>query len=111
MKLLRIFSIGAKRILAKDCAVRGTVVSVQKSCLYVIKKPVRLYLNDSNTLFSHYITFSYTVDSLPYTGKLFITPNRRCPEKGEQIDVYYDPQNPNNYACYSFGPAVRPIGW
>ena len=23
----------------------------------------------------------------------------------------YDPEKPENYACYAFGPAVKPIGW
>lgn len=111
MKLLRIFHIGAKKILAQNCSVKGTVTMVQKSYLYVVKKPVRLYINDSNTLYSHFITFSYHVAGIPYTGKLFISLNYRCPQKGEQIDVYYDPEKPENYACYAFGPAVRPIGW
>lgn len=111
MKLLRIFSIGADRILAKNCRVKGRVTTVQKSCLYVVKKPVRLYPNDSNTLYSHFITFTYTVDRIHYTGKLFVSLNYRCPQKCEEIDVYYDPEKPENYACYAFGPASRPIGW
>lgn len=111
MKLFRIFSIGADRILARGCCVKGRVTMVQKSYLYAVKKPVRLYANESNTLYSHYITFIYTVDNIHYTGKLFVSLNYRCPQKGEQIDVYYDPENPENYACYAFGPATRPIGW
>ena len=111
MKLFRVFHIGAKKILEKGCSVKGTVTMVQKSYLYVVKKPVRLVINDSNTLYSHFITFTYHVDNIPYTGKLFISLNYRCPQKGEQIDVYYDPERPENYACYAFGPAVRPIGW
>jgi len=111
MKLLRIFSIGADRILGKGCCVKGTVTTVQKSYLCVVKKPVRLYPNESNTLYSHYITFLYTVDSIPYTGKLFVSLNYRCPQKGDQIDINYDPEKPENYACYAFGPASRPIGW
>jgi len=111
MKLLRIFSIGADRILAKGHCVKGRVTMVQKSYLYVVKKPVRLYINDTNTIYSHFITFTYTVDNIHYTGKLFVSLNYRCPQKGEQIDVYYDPDKPENYAFYSFGPASRPIGW
>lgn len=111
MKLLRIFSIGSNRILEKGCCVKGTVTMVQKSYLYVVKKPVRLYLNDSNTLYSHFINFTYTVDSIPYKGRLFVSLNYRCPQRGEQIDVYYDPEKPEDYACHTFGPAVRPIGW
>lgn len=111
MKLLRIFGIGEDKILAKDSHVTGTVTMVQRSYLYVVKKPVRLNINDRNTLYSHFITFRYVVDSIPYTGKRFISPNFRCPQKGERIEVYYDPEKPENYACYAFGPAVRPIGW
>ena len=111
MNLLRIFSIGADRILAKDCSVPGTVTMVRNSRLYVIKKPVRLYPNETNTLYSHYITFTYRVGGVSYNGTLFVSPYYRCPQKGERIDVYYDPDKPENYACYAFGPASRPIGW
>lgn len=111
MKLFSMFGIGSDRILAKDCHVKGTVTLVQDSYLYVIKKPVRLYLNESNTIVSHWITFTYTVDNIPYTGKLFISPHYRVPGKGEQIEVYYDPAKPERYACYAFGPTVKPMGW
>lgn len=111
MNLLRVFHIGADRILAKNHSVPGRVTLVQRSCLYIIKKPVRLYVSDSNTLFSHYITFSYTVDQRKYTGKLFLGPRCRCPQKGEEIAVYYDLESPQNYACHYFGPAANPIGW
>lgn len=111
MKLLRIFSIGAKKILEKGCSVPGRVTMVQRSYIHVVKKPVRLYLNESNTLFSHFVTFQYTVDSIPYTGKLYVDLRYRCPQKGETIDVFYDPDEPENYACCTFGPNVNPIGW
>ncbi len=111
MNLLRFFSIGAEQILRKGCCVRGTVTQMRNSCLYVVKKPVRLYPKEGNTLYSHCIRFTYTVDNTPYTGDLFVSLNYRCPQKGEQIDVYYDPEKPENYACHAFGPAVRPTGW
>lgn len=111
MKLLRLFGIGADNILAKDHSTTGTVTMVRNSYLYVIKKPVRLYPNESNTRCSHIITFTYTVDAITYTGKLFLTPQVRCPQKNEKIEVFYDPEKPENYACYHFGPATNPIGW
>ena len=111
MQFLRVFSIGSKKILSKGCRVNGTVTSVQKSYLYVVKKPVRLYPNEKNTLFSHYITFTYTVNGISYKGKLFISLRYSCPKQGEQIEVFYDPEKPENYACYAFGPAAKPIGW
>lgn len=111
MKLLCMFSIGANKILAKNCCVKGTVTMVQDSYLYVVKKPVRIGITPQNTAVSHFVNFTYTVEGIPYSGKLFVNPYHRCPQKGEQIDVYYDPENPANYACYAFGPRVNPIGW
>lgn len=111
MKLLRAFSIGASRILAKNHCTKGTVTMVRKSAIYVVKKPVRLYIHDGNTRFSHWITFTYCVNGIVYKGKLWISLRYQCPQKGEQIEVYYDPQKPENYACHAFGPAVNPIGW
>lgn len=111
MRILRIFGLCSKRILDKGHVVTGRVSMVQKSCLYVIKKPVRLYISESNTRYSHYITFSYTVNDISFNGKLFIDPYTRCPQKDEEIQVFYDPDKPEDYACYSFGPAVLPIGW
>ena len=110
MNPLRIFSIGSGRILAKNRHVAGRVTMVQRSYLYVVKKPVRLYVSEENTLFSHFITFTYTVEGVDYHGKLFVSLRYRCPQKGEWIDVYYDPEKPENYACHAFGPGAR-IGW
>lgn len=111
MKLLRMFSIGAKKILEKNCCVKGTVTLVQDSYLHVVKKPVRFAVTPENTILSHFITFTYSVEGIPYSGKLYVDLRYRCPRKGELIDVYYDPEKPENYACYAFGPGVNPIGW
>lgn len=111
MKIFHIFGIGARSVLAKSCSTKGRVTGVKNSSLHVIKKPVRLYVSENNTIFSHYITFDYTVDNIVYTGKLYVDLRYRCPQKDEIIDVYYDPKNPRHYACYSFGPGVSPIGW
>ena len=111
MNFLRIYGIGSKKILAKGHSVIGKVTGVQKSYLYTVKKPIRLHVNEKNTLFSHYITFHYTVNGISYKGKLFISLRYCCPQKSEQIEVFYDPEKPEHYACYAFGPAVNPIGW
>ena len=111
MKLLRMFGIGSHRILAKNCCVSTTVTRVRNSWLYVIKKPVRIGITEQNTRFSHFIHFTYNVDGTPYEGVLFISPYYRCPQKGETITVYYDPEKPEKYACYAFGPASLPVGW
>lgn len=111
MKLLRTFGIGADKILAKNHSVTTTVSMVRKSYLYVIKKPVRIGITEENTKYSHFIGFTYKVNGIDYQGRLFITPYYRCPQKGEKIEVYYDPVKPQNYACYAFGPGVNPSGW
>ena len=111
MNLLRIFGLWEQEILEKNCCTKGTVTMVQTSFLHVVKKPVRIAINPNNTIFSHFITFVYTVDGVTYKGKRYIDLNYRCPQKGEEIDIYYDPEKPEKYACYAFGPAVKPIGW
>ncbi len=111
MRFLSIFGIGAKKILAKGASVQGKVTGVRNSYIHVVKKPVRLYVNDSNTMYSHYIFFTYTVDNIPYKGKLYVDLAYRCPQKDEQLEVFYDPENPARYAFYSFGPNPNPIGW
>ena len=111
MNLLRIFSIGAGKILEKNCSVQGTVTGVRNSYIHVVKKPVRIGINEKNTMFSHYMFFTYTVDNIAYKGKLYVDLNYRCPQKGEQVEVFYDPENPANYAFYSFGPNPNPLGW
>ncbi len=111
MNLFSVFGIGGEKIRQMGYCVPATVTHVRNSRLYVVKKPVRIGITEQNTLFSHYIHFTYTVDHVPYQGTLFISPNRRCPQAGETIDVFCDPGKPQNYACRDFGPAVRPIGW
>ena len=111
MNLLQIFGIGSGRILEKGCSTKATVTQVDVSLLYVIKKPVRLGVNDGNTLFSHFITFEYQAEGIRYQGKRFVSPHFQCPHKGDSITLYYDPENPQKYACPPFPPAVRPIGW
>lgn len=110
-KFLRMFSIGSGRILAKGHSVPGLITGVGRSYLYVVKKPVRLYVNDQNTMTSHWIFFTYSVNGISYKGKLWISLRYRCPQKGEQIEVFYDPEKPENYACYAFGPNTGLIGW
>lgn len=102
MKLLFIFGLTDRSIADQGCCVTGTVTAVSRSYLYVIKKPVRLYPNEKNTRFSHYITFTYCVDGTAYTGKRWLSCQHRCPQVGESIALYYDPKDPKRYACVPF---------
>ena len=111
MKLLHMFGIGSGRILARGCSVPGTVTGVGRSYLYVVKKPVRLYVHEGNTRFSHWLHFTYTVNGIAYKGTLWVSLRYRCPRNGEEIEVFYDPEKPEHYACYAFGPNSEPIGW
>lgn len=111
MNLFRVFGIWEQDILSKNCRTTGTVTLVQSSFIHVVKKPIRIGINPNNTIFSHFITFTYTVDGVTYKGKRYVDLYYRCPEKGEQIDVYYDPEKPENYACYAFGPNMQLNGW
>ena len=111
MKLFRMFGIGEQKILAKNCSVKGTVTMVMNSRIYVVKKPVRIFITEENTMFSHWISFTYTVNGISYKGNRWISLRYRCPQKGELIDVYYDPEKPEHYACYAFGPNTRLLGW
>ena len=111
MSFFRTFSIGSDRILSKGHSVPGIVTAVSRSYLYVVKKPVRIMVTENNTMTSHYIFFTYTVNGIAYQGKLWVSLRYRCPQKGEQIEVFYDPEKPDHYACYAFGPNTRLIGW
>ena len=111
MNIFRIFHIRNRAVLAHNCWVKGVVTKVSVSLLHVVKKPVRLYPNERNTMYSHYIHFTYSVNGIDYTGILYVDLRYRCPQPGEEIEVYYDPEKPKNYACYSFGPNTNPIGW
>ncbi len=112
MKLLQMFHIGADAILAKDCHTSGTVTKATRCWWLSIKtKPARLYASRDNTANPHIITFSYTAEGVSYEGKLYIPIRCRCPQPGETIEVYYDPERPWQYACYAFAPGISYIGW
>lgn len=110
MNILRLFGLGNKAILTKDCHVPGTVTAVSRCWwLTVNTKPVRRFSGDG-ALHPSIIAFTYQVDSISYTGRLYIPLHYRVPQKEETISVYYDPENPKRYACYAFGPA-RSLGF
>lgn len=112
MNVFRLFGIGSDAILEKKCHVPGVVTKVDHCWWFRVKtRPVRLYSSARNTVYPHIITFSYTADRVAYEGKLFVWIHCRCPQEGETIDVYYDPENPKRYACYAFGPGMTSISW
>ena len=94
---LRMFGIGVTNAIAGE-QVKGVVTEV-KTCwwLKVNTKPVRRNMFDG-ALFPHMIHFSYTVNAQTYRGKRYVNWNRRCPQKGEHLTVYYEKEDPAKYA-------------
>lgn len=105
MNLLRLFGFCKGPIIAKNCFAKGTVTKIYRCrWLTINTKPVRRFSGDG-AVYPHIITFDYQVNGIAYQGKLYIPVRYRVPAMSEMIDVYYDPDKPENYACYAFGPA------
>lgn len=94
---LRMFGIGVSNAIA-GAQTEGVVTKV-KICwwLKVNTKPVRRNMFDG-AVFPHIIHFAYTVGGQTYQGKRYVNWNKRCPEKGEKLMVYYEKENPAKYA-------------
>jgi len=98
MSILGLFGIGSKKIKADGCRTGG-VVTEQKT-LWWIKintKAVRFGPMDG-AMFPGFIRFTYSVEGIEYIGASLVSPYVRCPIKGQNIVVYYDPDNPSKYA-------------
>ena len=94
---LRMFGIGMSAALAGE-KTDGMVTQV-RTCwwLKINTKPVRCNMFDG-AVFPHIIHFTYTVDGQTYQGKRYVNWNRRCPQKGEKLMVYYQKENPAKFA-------------
>ena len=103
---LRMFGIGVTNAIAGG-KTEGIVVDV-KTCwwLKVNTKPVRQNMFDG-ALFPHIIHFTYTVGGQSYKGKRYVNWNKRCPEKGEKLTVYYEKDNPAKYAVIVQGARIK----
>ena len=81
-----------------DKETMGTVLSVATQWwLKVNTKPIRRSAIDG-ALFPHIIHFTYTVGGEAYRGKRYVNWNKRCPETGEKLTVYYEQEAPAKYA-------------
>lgn len=94
---LRMFGIGVTNAIAGK-QTEGKVTEV-KTCwwLKVNTKPVRGNTFDG-ALFPHIIYFTYTAGGRKYQGKRYVNWNKRCPQKGEMLTVYYEKEDPSKYA-------------
>lgn len=95
--LLRMFGIGTTSAIAGE-QTEGIITQV-KTCwwLKINTKPVRRNIFDG-AVFPHIIHFTYTVSGGDYQGKRYVHYNKRCPQKGEKLTVYYEKENPAKYA-------------
>ena len=98
MGVLSLFGVGKENILAQKRAARGVVQAV-KQCWWikVNTKPVRAHSMDG-AAFPHIISFRYTVGETEYAGSAYVSWNKRCPNPGEALTVYYDGKKPERYA-------------
>ncbi len=94
---LRMFGIGVTDAIAGE-QTEGVVFDV-KTCwwLKVNTKLVRRNMFDG-AMFPHIIHFTYTVNDQIYQGKRYVNWNKRCPQKGEKLTVYYEKENPAKFA-------------
>lgn len=91
------FGIGVTNAIAGE-QTEGVVIGV-KTCwwLKVNTKPVRRNMFDG-ALFPYIIAVAYTVKGQSYQGKRYVNWNKRCPQKGEKLTVYYEKEDPAKYA-------------
>ena len=94
---LRMFGIGVTNAIAGE-QTEGKVTEV-KTCwwLKVNTKPIRRNMFDG-TVFPHIICFTYVVGGQTYRGKRYVNWDKPCPQKGAKLTVYYEKENPANYA-------------
>ena len=98
MGIFNMFGGGRKRILAQGERTQGTVTKAA-ACrwLKVNRKPVRIHVLDG-AAFPHIIPFRYWVNDRGYAGTAYVNWNVRCPEVGEKITVFFDREDPAQYA-------------
>lgn len=98
MSWLNVLGFGTKSLLSSGRKIQSVVEEVKT--LWWIKvntKPVRVD-GMEGAIFPGFIRFSYSVEGIKYKGSRVISPYKRCPIKGEKIDVFYDADKPSSYA-------------
>ena len=99
---LRMFGIGVTNAIAGE-QTEGVVTEV-KTCWWmkINTKPVRCHTFDG-AVFPHIIDFTYIVNDQTYQGKRYVNWNKRCPQKGERLTVYYEKEDPAKHAVIVLG--------
>ena len=89
MMFFRMFGIGTDAAIANSPS--------EKPERKVNTKPVRRHAGDGAS-FPHIIHFDYQVAGRSFTGKRWVSWNRRCPVVGERITVHYEEGAPERSA-------------
>ena len=99
------FAIGSKRRYKERCRIisenRKTFAEVSqiKTCWWIKinTKAVRHHSLDG-ARFPHIIYFKYHFNGVDYQGRSCVSYYLRCPNIGDTITVFVDPQKPTQYA-------------
>lgn len=94
MGILNTFGADGERIAALGHTAVGVITDVRE-CWWIGSSPAHAGAYDT---FPHLVYFSYSVDNIRYSGCRYVAAGGRFPETGEEITVYYDPENPKNFA-------------
>lgn len=97
MEVTGMFGINADKIFAKGRKTAGRVTSVKTGWwLTVNKAPLRV--NNAGSAHPHVVSFCYSVQGRKYFGRRYLGAEEISPEVNDNITVYYDPDDPREYA-------------
>ena len=111
MSILTTFNLGngkkiSEKIISENERTTGMITSV-KTCWWIKinTKPFRRHMLDG-AKFPHIIRFTYTVNGAAYQGSSCVDWHLRCPNKGETVTVFYDKDDPAQYAVSPSGVSL-----
>ena len=113
MSISDTFCLGRKKIYQRNQKLAlennkatGTIMAV-KTCWWIKinTKSVRMHALDG-AKFPHIIYFTYNVNDIAYQGISCVSYYLRCPNKGETITIFYDKNEPAQYAVSLYGDSL-----
>ena len=110
MSISDTFCLGRKKIYQKlvleNNKATGTI-TVVKTCWWIKinTKNVRMHALDG-AKFPHIIYFTYNVNDMEYQGSSCVSYYLRCPNKEETITIFYDKNEPAQYAVSLYGDSL-----
>ena len=111
MSILTTFHLGngekiSEKIISENERTTGTITAV-KTCWWIKinTKAARLHALDG-AKFPHIIHFTYTVNGAAYQGSSCVDWHLRCPNKGETVTIFYDKDDPAQYAVSQSGASL-----